>query len=173
MLIYHPAFDIYHGVFRLLRILAIAPKQQFEIERIRILDFYILFPNELNKFRFPADFKNRRKNFNSENSYQRINDPKRIFYRLEQYQICALRCLVARQFIDPNMFSEGRVMRTQKPLPSGLNEAVINANKTTQPLVDFFAESLLKIDLYGSGGLKGRSDLFEYRYDVANPTTST
>jgi hypothetical protein len=172
MLTYHPAFDIYHGVFRLLRILTIAPKQQFEIERIRILDFYVLFPNELHKFRFPQSLRSKRKGFNRDNPYQRINDTKRIFYRLEPYQICSIKCLVARQFIDYNLFLEGKIARTEKPLPEGLENAIVEANKKSTALIEFFNESLLKIDLYGGGGLKGRSDLFEYRYDVTNTTTS-
>ena len=83
MLIYHPAFDIYHGIFRLLRILSLAPRQKFEIERIRILDFYVLFPSELPRYTFPGRSRPGRKQFKAENPYQSIADPKRIFFRLE------------------------------------------------------------------------------------------
>lgn len=171
MLIYHPAFDIYHGVFRILRILNISPKQKFELERLRILDFYILFPNELFNFKFPMASVKKKRQFHSDNLYQKINDPKRIFFRLEPYQICALKCLAARKFIDTDLFLDGKICRTEKPLPNELNEAVEKANKTSPALVEFINDSLLKIDLYGKSGLKGRSDLFEYRYDVTNTTT--
>jgi hypothetical protein len=170
MLIYHPAFDIYHAAFRMLRILNLSPKQKFEIERLRILDFYLLFPNELFNFTFPMALLKKKKQFQSDNLYQKINDPKRIFFRLEPYQICALKCLAARQFINAELFLDGKISRTEKPLPDGLNEAVEKANKTSPALVEFINDSLLKIDLYGKSGLKGRSDLFEYRYDFTNAT---
>jgi hypothetical protein len=172
MLVYHPAFDIYHGVFRLLRILSLSPKQQFEMERIRILDFYLLFPNELLKFRFPAAMRKKRSLFQGANPYQSINDPKRVFFRLEPYQTCAIKCLVARQFVDTGLFFDGKVARTGKPLPDGLNLAIQKANQASPALIEFMNDSLLKIDLYGDSGLKGRSDLFEYRYDLKNPATS-
>ena len=172
MLIYHPAFDIYHGVFRLLRILSISPKQKFEIERLRILDFYVLFPNELLKFTFPAALRSKKKQFQKDNPYQNINDPKRIFFRLEPYQISAIKCLVARQFVESELFLEGKICRTDNPLPDGLNTAIEKANKACPALIEMMNDSLLKIDLYGKSGLKGRSDLFEYRYDVTNTATS-
>jgi hypothetical protein len=171
MLIYHPAFDIYHGVFRLLRILSVSPKQRFEIERLRILDFYVLFPNELLKFTFPAKLKSKRKQFQKDNPYQIINDPKRIFFRLEAYQICAIKCLVARQFVESDLFLEGKISRTDKPLPDGLNAAIEKANNASPALIEMMNDSLLRIDLYGKSGLKGRSDLFEYRYDITNAAT--
>jgi hypothetical protein len=174
MLFYHPAFDIYHSIFRMLRILDSSPQNVFEIERLRIFDFYLLFPSELYKFKFPISLVKQKRQFKGENPYQQINDPKRIFFRLEPYQLCALKSLAAHQFIDGNLFfTDGKIRRTETALPNGLNEAVKVANTNSNAIVEFLTGPLLKIDLYGESGLKGRSDLFEYRYDITNSTTST
>ncbi|SRR5579862_1027002 len=171
MLFYHPAFDIYHSAFRILRILDSSPKHVFEIERLRIFDFYLLFPSQISKFRFPITLLRQKRQFQNENPYQQIQDPKRIFFRLEPYQICALKSLAARQFIDASLFLERKISRTEKALPDGLNEALQKANKASPTIIEFLMNSLLSLDLYGKSGLKGRSDLFEYRYDITNATT--
>ncbi len=169
MLLYHPAFDIYHGIFRMLRVLEQLPSRPLEIERARILDFYLLFPAQLRNFTFPAEMRTYRKQLDpADNPYDQINDPKRIFFRLEPYQTCALRTLVAHQFVDSETFYEGKVLRTDKLLPDELKQAIEAANAKCSTLMGFVAGPLLKMDFYGKSGLKGRSDLFEYRYDFAN-----
>jgi hypothetical protein len=172
MLFYHPAFDIYHCIFRMLRLLQHVPQTPIETERARILDFYLLFPQELRTFTFPSEVKGlKRKLALKENPYQQINDPKRIFFRLEPYQTCALRTLAAHELINGRALADGRVLRTEKPLPTGLEAAMKAARELSPTLVEFISGPLLKLDLYGKSGLKNRSDLFEYRYDFANPST--
>jgi hypothetical protein len=169
MLLYHPAFDIYHGIFRMLRLLERLPRVAVEIERLRILDFYLLFPAQIQYFTFPTEIRGYRRQLSPvENPYEQINDPKRIFFRLEPYQTCALKSLAAHQFINSESFCERKALRTDKPLPDGLREAVKPADEASAVLLEFLTGPLLKMDFYGKSGLKGRSDLFEYRYDFAN-----
>jgi|SRR5581483_1742729 hypothetical protein len=172
MLLYHPAFDIYHGVFRMLRLLQKFPERAVESDKLRILDFYLLFPGELQGFTFPSEFRSMRKEVAVvDNPYQQINDPKRIFFRLEPYQNCALRSLAAHQFIDGKLFNQGQVLRTSKALPEALNAAVERANEESPAIISLLTGPLLNLDFYGKSGLKGRSDLFEYRYDATHSTT--
>src|ERR1035438_118358 len=136
MLLYHPAFDIYHGIFRMVRLLHQLPTSAVDIERIRILDFYLLFPAETQHFTFPSEMRSYRKQLPpADNPYEQINDPKRIFFRLEPYQMCALRSLVAHQFIEAESFAGGKVLRTKKPLPDSLEKAVKRANERSDSLV--------------------------------------
>jgi len=47
-IVYHPAYDLYHTVYRMLHILTKFDKSDFvEVDRIRIWDFYILFPEKI------------------------------------------------------------------------------------------------------------------------------
>jgi hypothetical protein len=47
MLVYHPAFDIYNGVFRMLQLVTFMKQENVELDKIRIWDFYLTFPNQL------------------------------------------------------------------------------------------------------------------------------
>ena len=48
MIVYQPAFDLYHTLFRIMKLLSYFEKNDYiEIERLRIWDYYLLFPNKL------------------------------------------------------------------------------------------------------------------------------
>ncbi|HGA8765958.1 TPA: ABC-three component system middle component 5, partial [Salmonella enterica subsp. enterica serovar Virchow] len=42
MLIYHPAYDAYHCLFRMIAL--IDHVNEIEVDKARILDFYLIFP---------------------------------------------------------------------------------------------------------------------------------
>jgi len=166
MLIYNPAFDSHHAIFRLLRLLAPAEASAYEIERIRILDFYLLFPATLRLVTFPRSaVRYRRSAAGPANRYERIEDPRRILDRLEPFQISGLRYLAARELIDVSLFAEGRVQRTAVAIPEPLASAVTEANAAESELIQLLVGPFRNVDLYGSSGLKARTQLFEYRYD--------
>ncbi|MBR1682035.1 MAG: hypothetical protein IJ700_01520 [Bacteroidaceae bacterium] len=48
MITYNPAFDLYHTIWRMAHILqCVGPDESYEVERMRIWDFYLLFPSML------------------------------------------------------------------------------------------------------------------------------
>lgn len=168
MLIYHPAFDIYHCIFRIVRLLCSLPKEPYETDRIRILDFYLLFPHLLEKVTFPKDASKLRKYFKKLSSkYENIEDPKRIFSRLEPYQTSALKCLVSYNLIVPETFEKNRIQLSETEIPNELIKSVNTANDRFPELIELLTKYFINIDLYGNSGLKQRTDLFEYRYDLA------
>jgi len=61
MLLYHPAFDTYHSAFRLLLLLWNSGGQDVPFARLRILDFYVLFPAELENMIFPQSIIGQKK----------------------------------------------------------------------------------------------------------------
>ena len=167
MLIYHPAFDIYHGVFRMLRLLEPLPDAEIEVDRVRILDFYLLFPSLLRDVRFPIGAAKLKKHFvGLANPYENIEDPKALFMRLEPYQRAALDALSARGLIDSEMLASDKVKRVAVELPIDLKQAILARNQGSME-IDLLTGPLFHVDLYGKSGLKDRSDLFEYRYDAA------
>lgn len=174
MLIYNPAFDTHHCIFRLLRLLTALPDASYELERIRILDFYLLFPATLNRVRFPrAALRHKRAAIGDFNRYERIEDPRRILNRLEPYQLSALRYLAARELIDVAIFAEGRVRRSSVPIPSELTGMIAEANRVERELVALLTGPFRDVELYGASGLKARTQLFEYRYDPAATVSTT
>jgi hypothetical protein len=167
MLIYHPAFDIYHGAFRLLRLLEALPRTAVEVDRLRILDFYLLFPALLREVRFPigeAGAKNYFKKLPP--PYEEIDDPKALFMRLEPLQRAALEGLAASALIHGELLQQDKVQRSDVGLPVQLHDAIVARNRNSKE-VQFLTGPLYKLDLYGKSGLKQRSDLFEHRYDPA------
>ncbi|WP_420898640.1 ABC-three component system middle component 5 [Bradyrhizobium yuanmingense] len=41
---YHPAFDAFHAIFRFLRVAFRTGTSETEVDKLRILDYYLLFP---------------------------------------------------------------------------------------------------------------------------------
>ena len=71
MLIYNPTYDIYHGVFRILRILETLEIKPYRIEFIRIADFYFLFPHLFSDIRMPNKFRKlKSRTANLKNNYK-------------------------------------------------------------------------------------------------------
>jgi len=167
MLIYHPAFDMHHCVFRIVRLLNRLPAGGYHVERLRILDFYLLFPCQLPDFRFPRSLARHKKTFTArKNRYDKLVDPYRIFLRLAPFQQEAFGCLAAHGLICPAQLVEGMVARTASPLPARLKATADEADRLAPDVIDLLTGPFQDVDLYGKNGLKARSDLFEYRYDA-------
>ncbi len=165
MLTYHPAFDLYNAMFRMLRLLRQLGDRSIEVERLRILDFYLLFPSLLRDIQMPISARKFRSRIGNEpNSYEVLPDPKRLFDRLDSYQMAAVQCLAAYSFVDPEELKQGRVKRTSRALPPELETRIEQRNESDF-IVELLTGPLVDVDLYGKSGLKQRTDLFEHRYD--------
>jgi hypothetical protein len=166
MLIYHPAFDYHHCIFRVLCLLEHLPKDTYHIERIRILDFYFLFPHSLKTVTFPKAARRYRKAvIGSSNTYEDIRDPYRVFSQLEAYQLTALRYLASRGLIDASALNDGKVKRNTAPLSTPILEQLSKTIERQKILIECLCGPFKDVDLYGNSGLKARTQLFQYRYD--------
>ncbi|MFK8303707.1 ABC-three component system middle component 5 [Capnocytophaga stomatis] len=163
MLVYHPAFDIYNCAFRMLQLLNYLKKSEIELERIRIWDFYLTFPNEARKIKFPRDLNELKKVFKDkgENPYEDLIDPKRIVDKMKPFQVSALRYLVSYGLIDSNLFLKNIVKRTEKSIPQELEKRI---NETTIEK-DNIIKLVQGFDNLALWGIKERTGLLEYRYD--------
>ncbi len=167
MLIYNPAFDLQHGVFRILQILVASPGVEFEVSKLRLLDFLLLFPEQMDKIRFPAESMQKRNLFTrEENPYRNIENPHRLFVELAPFQEQAMHSLAAHELIDLVRLKEGYVVRTAKPLPLALEKAVAERNAHTQHLIDVISRDLGRLPLFGANGLKDRTAFLSTRHDA-------
>lgn len=163
MLIYHPAFDAYHCVHRLIQITQ--EVRELEYSKLRILDFYLCFPAEIAGIELPqAQQKIRATAKQATNKFRGPVSPIRTFHDLEQIQNAATRLLTASDVFEPKKLEQGMVLRTGREIPdefyhSGASTEVINE------LTKFILIQLGSMPLTGVGGLKQRSGLMEYRYD--------
>lgn len=56
MITYNPAFDLYHSIFRMAHIAAkLDGDESLEIDKVRIWDFYMLFPDKVHNITIRRD----------------------------------------------------------------------------------------------------------------------
>jgi len=166
MLVYHPAFDIYNCVFRMLQLLNYMKQSEVELDRLRIWDFYLTFPNEARNISYPNTLTELKRIFKKkpENPYEDLIDSKRIIERMKPYQMSALKCIASYGLIDSALFSKNIIKRTEKAIPKELldkfNELSDEKANILKLVVGFN-----ELPLYGKAGLKFRTGLIEFRYD--------
>ena len=68
MLIYNQAYDIYHTMFRILQITE-KTEENLEVDKLRILDFYLAFPTELLEIKSFQGFKKYEKHIKAESMF--------------------------------------------------------------------------------------------------------
>ena len=166
MLIYHPAFDIYNCVFRMLQLLSNMKQAEVELDRLRIWDFYLTFPNEARKISFPSDLAELKTIFKKKaaNPYEDLIDAKRILERMKSFQLAALKCIASYGLIDSKMLSKNIVKRTMKPIPDEL-EHQLKALTTEKENIIKLIVGFWELPLYGRHGLKDRTGLIDFKYD--------
>lgn len=166
MLIYHPAFDAYHCVFRFLAITdSLRP---VELSKLRLLDYLLCFPAELSATQLPQEHIEFKKLARAaKNPYRGPVSSNRVFRDMEPIQLSAARMLAASNILDAEQLTLGIALRTTNKLPGDLSTKVRSFRTSSQPLVSFIIDKLSEVPLSGVGGLKQRTGLMEYRYDVA------
>lgn len=166
MLIYHPAYDAYHCVFRML--VVAEHVKDAEIDKARLLDFYLVFPGAIEKIRLPNDMRSLRQIAkDAANIYRDPVSSSSTFLEMRHIQEAALKSIAASGLIDIERYSAGYVERTAMHLPSAVTEKLHEFLSVNSAVVDAVLNDLAKIPLLGNDGLKHRSQLMEYRYDVA------
>jgi hypothetical protein len=141
-------------------------QNEVELDKLRIWDFYLTFPNEARKISYPSDLSELKKIFKSkqENPYEDLIDPKRIIERMKPYQMSALKCIASYGLIDSKLLSKNVVTRTEKEIPQELmskfSDLTIEKSNIIKLLVGFN-----ELPLYGKMGLKFRTGLIEFKYD--------
>lgn len=169
MLIYHPVQDANHCMFRALLMLENSVHSEIDINLYRLIDFYMLFPSLLKEIRpLPEALRSYRKVFNTiPEPYESLKNTKRIIHQLEPLQTVALQNLIAKDLVDLDVFKESKkIRRTDKPLPETLRDAIQSSHYVSEEWFRVVINELPNISFTGRNGLKKRSGLMEYRYDM-------
>ena len=169
MLIYHPAFDAYHCAFR--AVVITNTLAELELARLRIVDFYLCFPAEVANIQLPHDHTEIRKIARSiKSDYRGPVNSIRTFKEMEPLQVAAARMLAASGIVDSGKLEGGVVSRTSMQVPQylvALEGADVCPGTPAAAVREYILSRLSRIPLTGSGGLKRRTALMEYRYDAA------
>jgi hypothetical protein len=167
MLTYHPAFDIYHATFRFLLLTNNLRGKSIEIERLRIWDFYFVFPEEFKNVSFPRELSVFKKTFKPiDNPYDKLVDAQRVFEKMRPIQLSAIKYLAAYGFFDSEKISDGEVKRTDKVTPKELLSNMEIVDERQKYVIGLMSSPYNEIDLYGKDGFKHRTKLIDYKYDV-------
>ncbi|WP_175730358.1 ABC-three component system middle component 5 [Burkholderia ambifaria] len=166
MLIYHPAYDAYHCVFRML--LIAEHVTNIEIEKARLLDFYLIFPGMVRTIRLPDTLKTLRSQAKvAANVYRDPVSGLSTFRDMRHIQEAALKSIAASGLINIKRFEHGFVTRTEMPIAPILKEKLNAFVSANGPMIEGILTGLSQIPLRGPDGLKHRSQLMEHRYDFA------
>lgn len=172
MITYNPAFDLYHCIFRMIHIIQrLDDNDCLEVDKIRIWDFYVLFPSKTYTImirRNEEDLNSWRKHYiiKAKNPYEYNGDNRKLFDRLRPYQMAALSSLVSYGIIDKKHFLNKEITISNRAL---LNEFIEKTGKLSQTesntlsFMSLFSKSMSMLGIYG---LKSRTKLMESKYDA-------
>ncbi|KGN81827.1 hypothetical protein HW49_03840 [Porphyromonadaceae bacterium COT-184 OH4590] len=158
MIVYHPVYDIYHCLTRTLKILRCLGNKSYEKDRIKIYDYYFLFPCETDNITLPRQFSAYKKICRA-NRYNKVYDVRNTFSQLESVQETAYRALASFGFIENGLLFDDIVKLTNNSIPENLLFELTDAEATYMELVTAFFENISIVEL------KKRTKLMEYRYE--------
>ncbi|WP_415376406.1 ABC-three component system middle component 5 [Patiriisocius sp. Uisw_017] len=169
MITYNEAFDLNHTIYRILVLLNHMQYDSVEYERLRIWDFYMAFPYEIEKIRFgtkPEDREIKKLFPKRDNPYRKIINSRKLFERMSPYQLAAFSKLSSYGIIDKSFNSTGRVKVTDRDkLISVISDIDIHLEVRESNVLKILTTYFYHMDFYGSNGLKARTNLSEYHYD--------
>ena len=172
MITYNPAFDLYHCFFRIAHILQrLEDGECFEVDKIRIWDFYLLFPSKLYEVSLrqtEQEIREARKRFVSSkrNPYEYSGDNRKLFEWIKPFQVSALNCLVSCAIINKDAYLENRVMVASQEALERFIEQTGNFSLQEQNVLSFLSLFSRNMPLSGIDGLKARTKLLESKYDA-------
>ena len=159
MLTYHQSYDIYHYIFRVLRLLKLF-KRPIEFDYIKLVDFYSLFPKLTANISLTLETQHLRKLVSTiDDRFMRIESGKRQFLQMEHLYNAALDVALYSGLI---IEEDRKILLSSNPAHSEfLNSISVEALDDISVKI---AETLSTIPLEGKNGLKQRSGMMEYRY---------
>ncbi|WP_177735203.1 ABC-three component system middle component 5 [Flavobacterium inviolabile] len=167
MLVYHSAFDMYHCVYRLIQLLSNLKEEYVELERLRMWDYYLAFPNEMTKIRYEKGNNDIQNLFpKKENPYEIVLDSKIIFEKMKPYQLTAIKTLASYGLVKKDYLTENRITKIDKTLFEDILKNYEPLSDRESNIIKIMTTYFYNMPLYGEKGFKDRTNLLEFRYDA-------
>lgn len=166
---YQASFDPYHTIFRFFQISYIVDYAELPIDTLRIIDYFLSFPYRLRMFSYKAEHRSYReihKAYEKLKPYGDQPDDIIVFKRMEHSQKAALTTMSKAGFIDSKSYIDGRVVFTDQRLSKELSSRIKEICSSNTELYSLLKLLVSNYQLTGNNGLKKRSKLMEYRYDL-------
>lgn len=172
MITYNPAFDLYHSIFRISNILDnLDDKESIEVDKVRIWDFYILFPDKVHDITIRRD-ENDLREFRSRylkkenNPYEFKGDNRKLFEWIKPVQVSALNYLVSYGILDKEKYESGRLRVADSNKLQTYRSKVGDISKRERTVLFFMSLLSRQMPMTGEYGLKARTKLMESKYDA-------
>ena len=171
MITYNPAFDLYHAIFRMAHILQrLDEGETMEVEKVRIWDFYLLFPDKVHKIKIrrdETDFQTYRKQLKEKgNPYEYQGDNRQLFEWIKPFQVSALNCLVSCGILSKDEYLAGRVFIADRAVLKAYLLQAGTLSRREHNALSFMNLLSRQMPLTGPDGLKERTRLLEFKYDA-------
>jgi hypothetical protein len=155
--LWHPSFDAYHCSFRFLRLLVFQKDHTLIIEKLCILDFYVLYPFLLHRASMPNEVRRAFRPLQvSKPSDQFVQLPseKSLYRDLAIFQRAAATNLVAKGLLSREPYLSGIAALVLGSIPKKLLADVRNANSEESEFMNFLVNQFGALDLIGLRGLR-------------------
>lgn len=172
MIVYQPAFDLYHAIYRMINILGhFKYADSIEVDRLRIWDYYLLFPNKLKSITLKQEEGDIRKLINSyilkeQNPYELILNDKKMLEKIRPFQMGALKYLASIGLIDKDYLKNNRISKISNEVLKELRSITEELNSQENNTISLLTGHFFYVPLLGRDGLKSRTNLLESKYDA-------
>lgn len=172
MITYNPAFDLYHTIFRMANILQrLDEDEKMEVDKVRIWDYYILFPSKVYDItikRSEEEIRKIRSTYvrRTRNPYEYRGDNRKLFEWIKPVQLSALGCLVSCGILGKDDFEAGRVSVTSREKLDNFIAQTGGFSLGDKNVLAFLSYFSHHMSLTGISGLKARTGLLEFKYDA-------
>jgi hypothetical protein len=165
---YEEAYDSYHTMFRMFRQREIFRNEEnIRVEYFQIRDFYILFPFFVSDIRLRNEDKWLRALAKKwRRPYGCTPSPYTIFSKMIAIQRAALTTLAANEYLNSSALENGVVEFSEKEPPREIHELCSKVNLENEEQVSAVKYIYDHYKLNGENGIKSRSGLMEYKYDL-------
>ena len=172
MIVYHQAYDLYHTVYRLLQLLTYFDRDNtVELDRLRIWDFYLLFPEKM----YGIKLKREEKDISDiikqyipkrDNPYEILLDNRKTFEKIKPYQLTALKCLASYGIVQKDLLNESKVNVVSKNLLQDYTSKFEPLSIREVNVIHLLTSHFYLMPMSGPFGLKERTKLLESKYDA-------
>lgn len=172
MIVYQKAYDLYHTVYRMIKLLAYFKQDGLiEIDRLRIWDYYLLYPNKMKNIRLKREEKDVKqiiKNYilKEENPYEMVINDRKMFEKIKPYQMTAIKCLASYGIVNKDYLQENRISNINKNIFDDYADDFKNLSVQEENAIKLLTSHFYQISLFGVDGLKSRTGLLESKYDA-------
>lgn len=172
MIIYQKSFDLYHTVYRMLKLLVHFKGENYiELDRLRIWDYYLLHPNKMQSIRLTReekDVKSYIKRFITKpnNPYENVLNDRKMFERIKPYQMSAINSLASYGIINKDYLIENRISNIDRDFFTNTEMKFEELSVQEENAIKLLTSHFHQIPLFGMNGLKNKTGLLESKYDA-------